>query len=89
MYFSEPKTFDDMLDRSEICLEGQRDVNLNIPPLLHLHVLFFGRSRALIARRISFSETILSPGREYDFEAFFAFDLAPFAAARFTGVGFT
>ena len=29
------------------------------------------------------------PGRELGFEAFFAFDLAHFAAARFTGVGLT
>ena len=47
----------------------------------------FWRRRALIVRRIYFSETTLSPGRELVFEAFFAFDLAPFAAARFTGVG--
>ena len=47
----------------------------------------FWRRRALIARRIYFSETTLSPGRELGFEAFFAFDLALFVAARFTGVG--
>ena len=41
----------------------------------------------MIARRISFSGTTLSSGRELGFEAFFAFDLAPFAAARFTCVG--
>ena len=29
------------------------------------------------------------PGRELGFEAFFAFDLAHFAAARFKGVGLT
>ena len=34
-----------------------------------------------------FSETTLSPGRELGFNDFFAFDLAPFAAAQFTGVG--
>ena len=41
----------------------------------------------MIARRISFLLTILSPGRELGFEAFFAYDLAPFAAAQFTVVG--
>ena len=40
-------------------------------------------------RCISFSETTLSPGIELGFEAFFAFDHAPFVAARFTGVGVT
>ena len=48
----------------------------------------FWRRRALIARRISFSETTLSPGGELGFESFFAFYLTPFAAARFTGFGF-
>ena len=47
----------------------------------------FWRSRSLIVRHIYFSETNLSTGRELGFEAFFAFDLAPFVAARFTGVG--
>ena len=41
----------------------------------------------MIASCISFSETTLYPGRELFFETFFAFDLVPFAAARFAGVG--
>ena len=44
---------------------------------------------SLIARHISFSETTLSPGIELGFKAFFAFGLAPFAVARFKGVGLT
>ena len=47
----------------------------------------FLRRRSLISRHIYFLETTLSPGKELVFEAFFAFDLAPFAAACFTGVG--
>ena len=47
----------------------------------------FCRSRALIARRIYFLKKTLSPGRESGFVVFFAFDIVPFAAARFTGVG--
>ena len=41
----------------------------------------------MIARRISFSETTLSPGRELGFEAFLDFDLSPFVAERITVVG--
>ena len=43
----------------------------------------------MIARRIYFSETTLSPGRELDFESFFTFDLSPVAAAHFKCVELT
>ena len=48
----------------------------------------FWRKGDLIARRISLSKTTLSPRRELGFEDFLAFDIAPFATASFTGVGF-
>ena len=79
--------FDDVHDCSTLRIEGRRDSDRNLPPLLHLRVQDVWQNKGFDWERISFSETALSPGREFGFEALFDFDLAPFLGARFKGVG--